>query len=91
MKILKYGEGYPKTVVCTECNSELEYNASDVETFESECIDMVNNKVQAYRRSYIFCPVCERIVDLGKDVLFEYELPPSSDTKPTQKKRWWQR
>ncbi len=91
MKILRYGEGYPKTVVCIKCNSELEYSTSDVETFESECRDMVNNKVQGRRRSYIICPVCKYAVDLGTDILYEYELPPSSDIKPIQKKRWWQK
>lgn len=30
MKVLKYGEGYPKTILCDECESTLEYKTEDI-------------------------------------------------------------
>ena len=75
MKILKYGEGYPKTVICDGCKSELEYNFEDIYSWTDTLDELVTTGI-------ITCPVCGNSV-----VVFQYSRP-RNDTKP--KKRWWQ-
>ena len=76
MKILKYGEGYPKTVTCDNCKSELEYNSEDIYSWTDALDELVTTGI-------ITCPVCGNSV-----VVFQYSRP-RYDIKP--KKRWWQR
>lgn len=70
MKILKYGEGYPKTVTCDTCKSELEYNLADIETYKD--VQFVSdpfikyNIVETYN---IKCPVCGHKVYAGERVI----------------------
>lgn len=63
MKILKYGEGYPKTVVCEHCKSELEYNSKDIYSWTDVLEEFVTTGI-------ITCPVCGNSV-----VVFQYSRP----------------
>ena len=86
MKVLKYGEGYPKTAQCTQCLSELEYNFKDTNFYISE--ENSNNPLIHHlnvRVDYIRCPVCGNIIWIHKEVVSEEYV---GDTK---KKRWWQK
>ena len=76
MKILTYGDGYPKTKICERCNSELEYNFEDVFRWTDALDELVTTGI-------ITCPVCGNSI-----VVFQYSRP-RCDIKP--KKRWWQR
>lgn len=60
MKILKYGEGYPKTITCECCNSELEYDGTDI----FEYTDFYRDRSETFK--LIKCPVCgqEIMVDV---------------------------
>lgn len=77
MKILKYGEGYPKTVTCEHCNSELEYDADDIFSFT----DIYTDRTETY--DYIKCPVCSKSIKV--DVHISKRLYPEEP-----RKRWWQ-
>lgn len=76
MKILKYGEGYPKTVVCEHCKSELEYDNKDVFCWSDVLDEIVDMGI-------ITCPVC------GLPVVVYKRCRPIPDYP--KKKRWWQR
>lgn len=93
MKILKYGEGYPKTVTCEGCKSELEYISEDINESETTC--RVNDpKVESvtYRLKYLICPVCHLYVVLGKDVkAIQYKTETQLQEPEKPKKRWWKR
>lgn len=52
MKILKYGEGYPKTAICEHCGSELEYEPQDI----FEYSDIYTDRTEVFKE--IKCPVC---------------------------------
>ena len=77
MKILKYGEGYPKTVTCNHCNSELEYDAEDVYSFNDYYMDHTTTT------DCIKCPVCSKPSKVGIHIF-------KSDDIDKPKKRWWQ-
>lgn len=80
MKILKYGEGYLKTVVCDKCGSELEYEPFDVFcTYGASTVDGGIEEAQN-----IICPVCKHNIELETRVI-------GCPTPDKQKKRWWQR
>ena len=93
MKILKYGEGYPKIVMCDNCKSELEYISEDIN--ESETMCRVNDlKVESvtYRVKYLICPVCHLYVVLGKNVkAIQYQTETQSQEHEKPKKRRWKR
>lgn len=78
MKILKYGEGYPKTVTCEGCESELEYELEDTYVYTDHYVE------RSETFTYIKCPVCGReiVVDIRIVEHVEHEKP---------KKRWWKR
>ena len=76
MKILKYGDGYPKTVTCDKCKSELEYNINDIHTDNSIYFDHTESE------KTIKCPVCgHRIV---VDTFVHWFIVPE------EKKKKWQ-
>ena len=77
MKILKYGEGYPKTVTCDYCQSELEYDASDVSSVNNVYMDRTETIY------YIKCPVCSDVIKVDVRISQLYTDEP--------KKGWWQR
>lgn len=92
MKVLKYGDGYPKTIVCDKCQSELEYSPDDIKSSITDHeLKLGDGKIQRWQRLYIDCPVCKHSILLESKVIFEYqraiELKPITSTK---KKRWWQ-
>lgn len=99
MKILKYGEGYPKTCTCDNCKSELEYKAGDVMFYTTEDISFLDDKrtITENRISSLVCPVCEHTISLGSEIIHIHvdrepsfmfaPIPP----EPTKKKKWWQR
>jgi hypothetical protein len=76
MKILKYGEGYPKTVVCDNCKSELEYNSKDIYSRTDALDEFITTGI-------ITCPVCGKTV-----VVFQHSHPRLDLIK---KKWWWER
>lgn len=76
MKILKYGEGYPKTVTCDGCKSELEYIDKDIYSWTDALDEFITTGI-------ITCPVCGKQV-----VVFQRTHPRPNYPK---KKRWWQR
>ena len=92
MKILKYGEGYPKTIVCDKCQSELEYNPDDIEcSITDHDLNSGDGKIQRWQRLYINCPVCKHSILLESQVIFEYQRTLAlTPTTPTKKRRWWQ-
>ena len=75
MKILKYGEGYPKTITCSHCKSELEYDACDVYRFTDHFIE------ESKTTEYVKCPVCNKAVTTQI-----YSIQHSNQ----EKKRWWE-
>ena len=77
MKILKYGEGYPKTVTCEHCNSELEYNTEDIFSFT----DIYADRTETF--DCIKCPVCSKSIEV--DVHISKRRYPEEP-----RKRWWQ-
>ena len=80
MKILKYGEGYPKTVVCDKCGSELEYEPCDV--FCAYGASTMDGSIEETKN--ITCPVCKHNIELETRVIY-------CSTLVEPKKRWWQR
>ena len=76
MKILKYGEGYPKTVTCDKCQSELEYNSEDIYSWNDLLDEIVTIGI-------ITCPVCGEAIEV-----YRFSRPRPIYPK---KKRWWQR
>lgn len=76
MKILKYGEGYPKTVVCDNCKSELEYNDREVFSWTDALDEFVTTGI-------ITCLVC------GKQVVVFQHTSPRIDLPQKKSKKWW--
>lgn len=74
MKILKYGEGYPKTVTCSHCKSELEYMPQDINSFTDHFIE------ESRTTEYVICPVCNKTVTTQI-----YSVKHSTQ----EKKLWW--
>ena len=58
MKILKYGDGYPKTITCENCKSELEYDGVDIFTHT----DIYTDRTETFK--HIKCPVCGEVIDV---------------------------
>jgi hypothetical protein len=82
MKILKYGDGYPKTVTCYKCKSELEYTLTDIkhtQEIEYSSDPLVDDHI--VRVEYVVCPVCG-------DMVRTFTSPIWSCHEDT-KKRWW--
>ena len=75
MKILKYGEGYPKTVTCHKCKSELEYDSKDVYSWNDLLDEIITIGI-------ITCPVCDEKIEV-----YRYSHPRLNCRR---KKRWWQ-
>jgi hypothetical protein len=78
MKILKYGEGYPETVVCDHCKSELEYELKDIHM----STDHYMERSETFK--WIKCPVCGGEIMIDVIIVTHEQLDKS-------KKRWWQR
>ena len=90
MKILKYGEGYPKICTCKFCDSELEYETEDVYCYYKH--NYVNDNKIVFVEEYkvIDCPVCRHSIDL-ETLLVQCPILVNPEVEPKQKKRWWQR
>lgn len=93
MKVLKYGEGYPKTIFCDECESTLEYDIKDIKEttkrFHSTNLDPIIEYVE-YIDKYLVCPVCNHPITLNLlHVSTKYKE--ISEEKPKKKKWWWQK
>ena len=92
MKVLEYGEGYPKTIVCNECKSTLEYAVADIEetTKRKYNPDPFIEYVE-YIDKYLVCPVCNHPITLNLIYcLTKYKEIPSKEPEP-KKKKWWQK
>lgn len=92
MKVLEYGKGYPKKIVCDECKSTLEYDNEDIESKLTRVsgpdpyVEYVD-----YIKKYLVCPVCNNIIVLNSIYLStKYKEIPSEKPKP-KKKKWWQK
>lgn len=90
MKVLKYGEGYPKTIFCDECESTLEYAVGDIkETTKRKYNPDSFTEYVEYIDKYLVCPVCNHPITLN--LLYfstKYKEIPSEEPK---KKKWWQK
>ena len=75
MKILKYGDGYPKTIICNRCKSELEYDHKDIYSWTDVLDELITIGI-------ITCPVC------GESVEVYRHSRPRPDFR--KKKRWWE-
>lgn len=92
MRILKYGEGYPKIAVCDKCLSKLEYDPNDIEvSITDHDLNSGDGKIQRWQRLYINCPVCKHSILLESKVIFEYQRASLTPIAPIKKKRWWQK
>lgn len=76
MKILKYGEGYPKTITCEQCNSELEYEGTDI----FEHTDFYRERSETFK--LIKCPVC------GEEIMVDVVFCELKNAITEKKKRW---
>ena len=90
MKILKYGEGYPKTVTCEHCGSELEYETNDVYSYYKTNYLNDNKIVFSEQHKALNCPVCQYSIDL-ETLLIQYPVLVEPEVKTKPNKRWWQR
>lgn len=90
MKILKYGEGYPKTVTCDKCGSELEYETEDVYFYYKTNYVHDNKIVFSEQHKALNCPVCNHTIDL-ETLLVQYPVLVEPEVKTESKKRWWQK
>lgn len=92
MKILKYGEGYPKTVVCDECKSTLEYVYNDIRD-TSTTITCGDPKIKyiKYDLRVLDCPVCDHSIIIEsacREIHYNEQYVQHESDKPN--KRWWQ-
>lgn len=74
MKILKYGEGYPKTVTCSRCKSELEYEACDIKSFIEHFME------ESKTTEYVVCPVCNKVITV--------QIESVNHSTQEEKRRW---
>lgn len=98
MKILKYGEGYPRTVTCEHCGSELEYTMKDLDYSEYTIVYPETHTEEVHWEEHINCPVCTEMIQISDKVLCTCEMEVCQVPKltldlieQTKKKRWWQR
>lgn len=79
MKVLKYGEGYPKTATCGNCQSELQYELNDIK-HKYQWVDSADPLILSKQldTSYIECPVCGEHITLDSNV-----------TQTEYIKKWW--
>lgn len=92
MKVLKYGEGYPKTIFCDECESTLEYTIEDIKD-RCKCITEPDPLIEYIHKTekYLECPVCGHHITLHHFYSsIKYKEIPKAEPKP-KKKRWWQK
>ena len=71
MKVLKYGEGYPKTATCGNCHSELQYKLKDI-FYRSDRVRSADPLI-AYEDvdvHYIWCPVCGQDITVSSKVTY---------------------
>lgn len=57
MKIIKYGEGYPMRIGCTECHSVLEIELGDILS-RTTPLGVEQSTIKQKILQYIICPVC---------------------------------
>lgn len=101
MKIVKYGEGYPKpivepivecheTIMCDKCKSMLDYTPDDVST-EKE-IECDRGGWNVYEVRLLLCPVCNHCITLDRRCMYWWTDDPRNFGIPEEKKKkkWWQ-
>ena len=72
MKIIKYGEGYPMQICCSECNSTLEIERGDL--FSNTTIVGVQQSVIKQKKvQYIICPVCGK-TNIVREEIVDYAV-----------------
>lgn len=86
MKVLKYGEGYPKTIVCDECKSTLEYDIEDTKDKFARISqpDPLIEYVDCVEK-YLVCPVCNH------HIVLDYLDFSAKFKGKSKKKKWWQK
>jgi hypothetical protein len=86
MKVINYGPKYkPSTLICTSCQSELEYDMRDIEFRTHRVIERATLKPKQIVGSYVDCPVCSHM-----NVLEEKEFPYTLE-EPPKKRKWFSR
>lgn len=84
MKILKYGEGYPKVATCEHCNSELEYAAPDIQNYQSTREYRDKNLRAITTHYYVKCPVCGTSIIINEHTGYQ-----SINQDVYKPKKWW--
>lgn len=87
MKILKYGDGYPKTIVCERCKSELQYVIPDIESYRTKQEYKDKNLRAITTHSYIKCPVCGNTVIISEHT--GYQSINQDALFVGKRKKWW--
>ena len=79
MKILKYGEGYPKTATCGNCQSVLQYELNDIH-HKIKAVESSDPLVSFHDTdiSYIMCPVCGEEIVVDSKIIETYLV-----------EKWW--
>lgn len=72
MKIIKYGEGYPMQIVCTECRSILEIEPGDISS-QTTSLGVAQSTIKQKILQYIICPVCGEM-NVVKDEIMKYTV-----------------
>lgn len=72
MKIIKYGEGYPMQIGCTECRSVLEIEPGDILS-QTTSLGVAQSTIKQKILQYIICPVCGE-TNVVKDEIMEYTV-----------------
>ena len=72
MKIIKYGEGYPMQIACTECRSVLEIEPGDILS-QTTSLGVAQSAIKRKILQYIICPVCGEM-NVVKDEIVDYTI-----------------
>ena len=72
MKIIKYGEGYPMLIECTECHSVLEIELGDILS-QTKTIGVAQSAIRQQIIRYVICPVCGEM-NVVKDETVNYTV-----------------
>ena len=74
MKVISYGEDYkPKTIICSYCKSELEYDYEDIYSGSCIVVDKEKFTKKEIISIYVSCPVCGYSNTLGEKYTYREE------------------
>lgn len=82
MRVINYGPGYePKKIICSSCQSELEYGQKDIQYYDSK-IKGENDDYKQRFLEYVTCPVCETWIELSMELIDTPKSPPPPPSAP---------